>query len=160
MEMIPKNRKRDGTSERLDILVTHLSDRPAQSQARPWPMRWQPLAPDADADRDTKRSTGQRPGSLSLRATLTDAAPAQAAFHFCRHHGADLACEGCPWSWMPRAAATLRMVARLGLPSPDVSCSDVHEAGLWSGQSRRASGHHNALVRIHIEPSFKGCKGV
>jgi hypothetical protein len=32
MEMIPKNRKRDGTSERLDMLVTHLNDRPAQSQ--------------------------------------------------------------------------------------------------------------------------------
>jgi hypothetical protein len=32
MEMIPKNRKSDGTSERLDILVAHLNDRPAQSQ--------------------------------------------------------------------------------------------------------------------------------
>jgi hypothetical protein len=32
MEMIPKNRKRDGTSERLDMLVTHLNDRPAQPQ--------------------------------------------------------------------------------------------------------------------------------
>ena len=30
--MIPKNRKREGTSERLDILVAHLNDRPAQSQ--------------------------------------------------------------------------------------------------------------------------------
>ena len=46
-----------------------------------------------------------------------------------------------------------------GVPSPDVNCSDVHEALLGSGQSRRASGHHNALLRIHIEPSFHGCKG-
>ena len=40
-----------------------------------------------------------------------------------------------------------------------VNCSDVHGSLLGSGQSLRASGRHNGLVSIHIDLSFKGCKG-
>jgi ABC-type phosphate transport system auxiliary subunit len=34
-------------------------------------------------------------------------------------HHAYPACMGCAWSWMPSAAVTFRIVATLGLPSPD-----------------------------------------
>lgn len=34
-------------------------------------------------------------------------------------HHAYPACMGCAWSWMPSAAVTFRIVAKLGLPSPD-----------------------------------------